>query len=307
MGVVFFIIKTIIVIFHEANDIILKKRYEIPVAAYTYMLFSIFFISTFIYKIYKSDCFTVFFNDSSNYYKNFYHSTTYMVILAFIWNFSKSFFTINALEYGVVGAYKIKLAQESPKKLIVSVRKIIRMIIGSIKMKLAQENQENLENSENLIVSVKNTGIIVEIIIRMIVATCFILTEQYLYNFFDFNVYKFGECSNNYLLSKIYLLPKIKSFAQYTIVLYISLLVWLLYFNVIFKNRTFLSLFKDKWSWQFICGLLLSFLLLHFRIGHFDVVLGYLLCLVLSFILCYLLICLEIEDFPNLKEKYLKK
>jgi len=278
MGVLYFIVKTIIVIFHETiqEKDNLSKRYAIPVAAYTYMLFSIFFISFFIYNIYKNDFLSVLSNfihlPNNHFYYNLFCSTTYLVITAFVWNFSKSFFTINALEYGVVGLEEKGIKDKSDNPLV------------------------------------KNTALIVEIIIRMIVATCFILAEQHLSIFFN-------ECRSN--CERIDLLCQIKIFAQYTIVLYMFLLIWLLYFKILFEKKSFKDVIKEKWALQFCMGLLLSFLLFYFGIGHFgigslhlgnvsNILAGCILYLVPSSIMCFLLIYLEIEDLEILKTNYLK-
>ena len=284
-GVLFFVIKTFITIIYETKK---QRKQEtkkqetkkeegkqgkgihvIPIAAYAYMLFSIVFISFFIYDIYKYD-FYFFINllkfiDISNTNDisiSFLHSTIYLVIIAFVLNFSKSFFTINALEYGIVRSNPI--------------------------------TQEKIEG--------KNMKLIIEVIIRVIAIICFILAEQQLFNFYH----------EDYGYSK--LLCQIERFAQYTIILYVSLLIWVLYFNKIIYDKV--SLKDDKWALQFMFGLLLGFFLLYFGIGHFEIgswrlgndwniFWGCILYLLPSLTMCYFLIYIEIDEFKNFAKRYL--
>jgi len=271
-GVLFFVIKTLITtIVHETK----KETHAIPIAAYAYMLFSVFFISFFIHETYIYDFPTElskFINipKYSFLLNNLFCSTIYMVIIAFVWNFSKSFFTINSLEYGVVQSKPI------PK------------------------------------VTEKNMQIIIEVIIRVIGIICFFLAEQHLFNFFN-------QCDKD--CNEINLLCRIDFFAKCTIVLYVSLLIWWIYFNKIINNtKVSESLFNsehNKWALQFMFGLLLSFFLLYFGIGHFkignlylddnwNVLLGCILFLVPSSVMCYLLIYIEIGEFKDFLKHCLK-
>jgi hypothetical protein len=278
LGVFYFFLKTMILIFYST---IKNKdcKYELPVAAYTYMLASIYFIAIFIYNLFNNKYFPYnYFNKDSPCLENFQIMTTFLVITAFIWNFSKSFFTINALEYGWVSGEEIKL------------------------------------NDGKKFHEVGSSGIVGEMIIRLIVAVCFIYIENYLTDIFNIEslIFKIESLQNiESLVFKIESLQNlqnnIRKFAICSLVLYIFLMIWYLFFLYVFKkNREF----NENWIMQFSSGLTLCIFLLCFGIKNEITLFGIetnnvnkvLVCLIYiipSILLCYFIIRIEINEFES--------
>ncbi|GHT39947.1 hypothetical protein FACS189437_04740 [Bacteroidia bacterium] len=129
-GLAYFAIKTIVVILEtlkeEIND---PNTYALPLLGICYALVSIYFIFSFVIK--SNEIVKCVLNNIDtgdiNWLKSLISFSSYTVITAFVWNFSKAFFTINSLDFGELNAQKIN--HNADKKLVIP-ELLIRIIIA---------------------------------------------------------------------------------------------------------------------------------------------------------------------------------
>jgi hypothetical protein len=218
------------------------KQGSIPVLAFLYMVFSIWFTILFIRNFGEIRDFNerqllniLDHTDSLFLYLLFLNILTSSILIAFTANFCKSFYTLNSLEFGILQDKELKEV-----------------------FKLSDNNAAGEENKNWLN---KNKQYI-EAFVRLVIACFFVFLEKML------------------ATPKIEINAKGESFLTdlglLTIGLYFFLLLWLRLYDRWFdkKDANTVRIFPDSWYknsyWQFGCGLLIGIFWVFFGLGQKD-------------------------------------
>lgn len=157
IGLVYFSIKSFVIfvktIIEETTG---NGDYIIPILGLAYAVFSIIFISLFIFHSKELSNLVIESFGSSmkwEFARRMVRASVYVVVIAFVWNFSKAFYTLNSVEFGELNSQSVSLRSQN-------------------------ESQDQIFNNR-LSLILKS---LIEVIIRILIAGLFIYIEKHLEN-----------------------------------------------------------------------------------------------------------------------------